>query len=168
MPLIPPQEPRGGGGRRAGIPALCFYQRLLPIHMTLRHINPTQAAWGSSVNGWEPSAFIAGDTARHTLYYPGTPQRGCSLTRGIQVRGQRGTTALLRGSISPLPAALLCRIPSSPHGLALCMGYAECGIVTRAGMLNLYLPPCHKKEEAQEMRWRSSPSSYFSSTPTAA
>lgn len=168
MPLIPPQEPRGGGGRRAGIPALCFYQRLLPIHMTLRHINTTQAAWGSTVNGWEPSPFTAGDTARHPLYYPGTPQGGCSLTRGIQDQGQRGTTALLCGSISPLPAALLCRIPSSPHGLALCMGYAECGIVTRAGMLNLYLPPCHKKEEAQEMRWRSSPSSYFSSTPTAA
>lgn len=111
-------------------PSPLFLPSLLPIHMTLRHINTTQAAWGSRVNGWEPSPFTAGDTARHPLYYPGTPQGGCSLTRGIQVRGQRGTTALLRGSISPLPAALLCRIPSSPHGLALCMGYAECGMVT--------------------------------------
>lgn len=121
-----------------------------------------------STNGWEPSPSTAGDTAHDPLSCPGTPQHGCSLTSRIQVWGQMDTTALLHGSISPLPAALLCRIPSSPYGLAPRMGYTQCGIVTWAGMLNLYQPPCHKKEEAQEMRWRNSPSSYFSRTPTAA
>lgn len=115
--------------------------------MALRHINTTQAAWGSGA--WRAGSSLLSEQVTQPI----------TLCPGL---GSHSTAVWLCLTTSCSP-----RIPSSPHGLALCMGSAQCGMATWAGMLNLYLPPCRKKEEAQEMRWRNSPSSYFSSTPTA-
>lgn len=174
MPQIAHQEPRGGGERRADDPALFLPTPPAHPHNAQGHRHHSGSVGLLSVNRWQlplslhPSGTMqGGDTAQWPLSCPGNPQGGHSLTGEVQARIRLDAVAMP-------PAPLPYGSPISSRGPALLYGL---GIVWDSHMSRQakfvthahppWVPPCHKKEEAREMRWRNSPCSYFKSAPSA-